>query len=193
MRRSLYLYTVNSSILSTDFVNSCIKLLAPNDSFYVSRTLGPGNYFEINKRIIKVKSADFPKKDITREIFESGTEIGSLLRKNSVLQVQFRLKDNVTLSDLYSHIESPLIRGMGFSIVRFSFGPTDLVKFIENSKGDDDVKLEAVSSFSFCIDWDNYRGDFYGAVDRLSSSEFFINLKERLETVTGPLTLFTSE
>ena len=190
MMLSIKLYSTNESLVSKDIVRSCLGLLDVHD-LKVSRTLGPGNYYEINKRSLNGENVILPPNDINYQDYTDAEAICGLLRRGSVLTISYwgskseRVGEIVRAISRYSRETSVFFS----STTDFSFGPLDLFDLFEDEEGQDDVRLVDVAQFCFSISSDNYLGDLDALRKSLEVVEPFVRFRSDLERIVGPLTL----
>jgi hypothetical protein len=191
MRASIQLYTENPLASSSDAILKCLSHVAPEGPFYVSRTIGPANYFTLETEVSgdgELEVITFPPKDMSREKIDSVSKLPQFYRDGSVLTISPSIRNSPKLLSLYSEIESEPHHGEGFNQTRMIFGPSDIVDY----DLDDTPRLHAVSEFAFVISWDMYRSDFVGFSEKFKTSKTLNNFKSELEEILGDLHLFIS-
>jgi hypothetical protein len=182
---SVQLYTVNSTANTPTAIDAVLALLDFTGSVDVSRTIGPANWYTLNKQMLAgTESVSFPREDIEGRPFTSARGIAKLRRKESVLTVSFHqaLRNDVP----------PQAAGFYISCVRLSFGPSDIFIPTEDKEGQEDVELIDLAQFIFSISCDRFGGRLDAFKEALQVVPQFIQFRSELEQVTGPLTLHFS-
>jgi len=196
MRLAIYLYTTDSLAVTPQNVNAAIATIDFAGKLSVSRTVGPANWFELNKRLLAgADELSFPPEDIDQAAYTTGHGIAALLREQSVLRVSYVGTKSARLAALSQALHSdvpPDAAGFFESSTWFSFGPSDIVNFIENAEGDEDVELVDVAQFKFAVSCDNFLGRFDIFRQAVPSVPRFAELRRDLEEVAGPLKLHFS-
>jgi hypothetical protein len=190
MRISLRIYTADAREVSGDSVLRCLKLV-DFDAAEVSRTMGPANYFQINKQYLATGSAESPSRDISGLKATDPLRISRLFRPSCFLSVDFGSSTSSRFAALVAALDKYLPDTSGFfmSTIGFRFGPEDIVDVFENDHGEDDVKLIATSYFSFfltCDDFLDHPAVLRKAVDGVPELR---RLRLELEDIFGPLTV----
>jgi hypothetical protein len=193
---SVQLYTVNSTANTPTAIDAVLALLDFTGSVDVSRTIGPANWYTLNKQMLAgTESVSFPREDIEGRPFTSARGIAKLRRKESVLTVSFRRAEAPKLSLLHQALRNdvpPQAAGFYISCVRLSFGPSDIFIPTEDKEGQEDVELIDLAQFIFSISCDRFGGRLDAFKEALQVVPQFIQFRSELEQVTGPLTLHFS-
>jgi hypothetical protein len=193
MRLSIRLYSSIPSLVEPEIVRSCVALLDFR-KLVVSRTLGPANYYEINKRSFEGANVSFPPKDINFQDYYDVEAVCALLRDGSVLTISYWGSRSERWGEITRGISGYASGTSDFfsSDSGFTFGPFDICDFFENEEGQDDVRLVDVSQFSYFLSCDDYRGDLAILRESLLEAEPFTRFRRELEMITGPLKLHLS-
>ena len=186
---SITLYSTNESLVSKDIVRSCLGLL-DFTKLRVSRTIGPENYYEIERRYLDSGASKSPPKDISSREFTDVEEVCALIRSGSVLRLSVA-SDSQRWGEISRGISNYSQGTSVFfsSTTGFSFGPLDICDYFEDQDGQDDVRLIDVAQFSYFLTSDNYVGDWDALLESLESAEAFVRFRTDLERIVGPLTL----
>jgi hypothetical protein len=194
MSASIQLFTEDKRSASAEKVRDCVALLAPDDSYRATRTIGPANWFELGQRSfidIIFNRIKIPRKDISYQEVESASMLPNLYRDGSVLEIAFSLKRAPKLFKLHEQMNLEIFKGEGFNRSKLIFGPSDIVHYYEDSDGQPQDKLLAVSQFSLVLSWDVFRsGNFVSFFNDFMSSKAFLDFKTDVEAVTGPLRIY---
>lgn len=189
MRLSIKLYSTNQALVSPEVVSACIGLFGL-EGVKVSRTLGPANYYEINRRSLNGEDVVFPGKDISFQTYNDVGTICGLLRPGSVLTVSYWGKTEHVAEITHAiSAYSPGTTNFFSSSSGYSFGPVDIFDLFDNENGQEDVRLVDVAQFCFVISSDNFLGDLDALRESLSNVEAFVRLRSNLERIVGPLIL----
>jgi hypothetical protein len=196
MRLSIKLYSTDPAASNPRHIEPIIAAVDYTGSLQVSRTVGPANWFNIEKRLIEDGQASTPSKDISRALYTEPAKIAALARSGSVLTVAYDFVDSQRIGAVCQALHTDVPTGAGgffWSSARFTFGPSDIVVFTEDADGQDDVELLDVAQFQFILSSDNYVGSrfdlFQQAIPFVTA---FSALRHDLENVVGPLKLHLS-
>ena len=131
----------------------------------------------------------FPPEDLNRKPFDSIARIAGLLRANSVLSIYYSAARSERMKEISDDISALSNGGFFWSDARFSFGPEDMIKEIEDDGGELDVELIDVAHFSFKLTCDHYLPDPKILRDGLGNAPTFQLFRSDLERIVGPLKL----
>ena len=192
MYASIGLYSTDPDAANPHYIEPVIAAVDFSSAVEVSRTVGPANWFSINKRFIEGEDVSSPAEDISNVRYTEPDKIAALARDGSVLKVSYAFTKSERLWALSKAITTRIPedgRGFYLSSAWFNFGPSDIIEFTEDEEGQDDVKLVAVAYFDFVIMCDNYRGHTKFLASSLDSVPEFVGLRDDLQSIVGPLSL----
>jgi hypothetical protein len=196
MRLSILLYSTDPDASNPRHIEPVIAAVDFAGSLRVSRTVGPANWFTIEKRLIEDGEASTPAEDISRADYTDPAKIAALARAGSVLKVSYDFANSQRIAAICQALHTDVPTGAeGFfgSSTRFTFGPSDIVAFTEDADGQDDVELLDVAQFEFTLSCDNYIGRRFDLFQKaIPSVTAFGSLRRDLENVVGPLKLHLS-
>jgi len=193
MRVTLKLYSANKSAVTSSAIEKCLREI-DYLTVEVSRTVGPANYFDIEKSLLKddAEPVAFPVEDISRMKYSNSAEMARLFREGSFLKVHFTRSGSRRIGAIGQEL-SQLTRGLFFwSDSSLGFGPCDITQGIETPDGEEDVRLVDVAHFVFSITCDNFTDDPNILAERSMQSTTWVELQRSFELIVGPLTLFVS-
>ena len=151
MMLSTTLYSTNSSLVSHDIIRSCLGLF-DFTKLRVSRTIGPENYYEVERRYLDTGASKSPPEDISYQEFTEVEEVCALIRSGSVLRISV-----ASNSERWGEITRGISNySQGTSVffsstTGFSFGPLDICDYFEDRDGQDNVRLIDVAQFSYFL------------------------------------------
>jgi hypothetical protein len=189
---AIRLYSPDPAAADSANIAPSVAAVDFSDAVEVSRTVGPANWFAINKRSIDGEDVSFPEEDISRVRHTDPAAIAALARDGSVLTVSYDFTKSRRMEALSQAIATGVpegARGFFGSGARFSFGPADIVDFTEDEEGQYDVKLVAVSYFDFAISCNTYLARLDLLKASLDSVPEFVRLRDDLQSIVGPLLL----
>jgi hypothetical protein len=187
------LYTANPATNAPIIIDAVLALVNFTGKVKVSRTVGPANWYTLNKRILAGdKRVDFPCEDIEERSFTSIRGISKLSRKQSVLTVSYGGAEAPGLSLLHQALQNDVpLEAVGFylSSAHFSFGPSDIFIPTVDKEGRNDVELVDVAQFIFSISCDRFRGRLSAFKEAVPTVPQFVKFRSELEQIVGPLKL----
>jgi hypothetical protein len=196
MRLSILLYSTDPAASNPRHIEPVITSVDFAGSLQVSRTVGPANWFTIERRLIDHGEAATPAEDVSRVHYTEPAKIAALARGGSVLKVSYDFANSQRIAAICQALHTDVPTGAGGffgSSAMFTFGPSDIVVFTEDADGQDDVKLLDVAQFEFTLSCDNYVGSRFDLFQQaIPSVEAFSTLRRDLENVVGPLKLHLS-
>lgn len=175
-----------------ELIEPCLETIDFAPPLQVSRTIGPANYLEIERRLLadNEETVEPVRQDFSRRRIEKVRDVLNLFREGSVLQVHYTGAKSRRIQEIAEGLAA-LVDGWYFwSDASFSFGPVDLVRFNEDDEGQDKVELVDVSQFLFCLATDNFGGDPQRLASQLDLVPEMVSFRALLEGILGETKLY---
>ena len=187
MRLSINIYCTSTVVPLGRLIEPCLECLDFIPPLQVSRTIGPANYLEIERRLLgdSEGTVELVREDISRRRIEHVKDIRSLFRQGSVLQVYYTYTKSRRIQEISDGIASVVDGWLFWSDASFSFGPVDLVKIDEDDQGQHRVELVDVSHCLFTLSTDNFTGNPQQLGERLQTSPEMISFWALLDHILG--------
>ena len=186
------LYSTAPAALQPEKIEAALATFDYHGPVKVSRTVGPENWYTLNKRELASEDVSFPAKDIDGAPRTSFSEIAALSRPQSVLTVSCAGAKSVRMQAISSALHNDVpatAKGFFISSALFSFGPSDIVAYTEDEEGQDDVASWTWRNCLFPL-VRPVPGPLRSFQDAVPEVGEFAKLRDDLERIVGPLKLY---
>lgn len=192
MRLSINAYCTSTTVLVEELIQPCLEIIDFAPPLQVSRTIGPANYLEIERRLLadNQETIELVQHDISRRRIEHIKDIPSLFRQRSVLQVHYTFTKSARIQEIAEGIAAVVEGWYFWSDASFRFGPVDLVKIDEDDEGQDKAELVDVSQCLFTLATDNFGGDPQRLAEQLQIIPEIVSFRAALDEILGKTKLY---
>jgi hypothetical protein len=192
MRLSINIYSTSTAASMEELIEPCLETIDFTPPLQVSRTIGPANYLEIERRLLadNEETVEPVRQDISRRRIKHIREILRLYRQGSVLQVHYTFTNTRRIQEIAEGIAAAVEGWYFWSDASFRFGPVDLVKLDEDDEGQDKAELVDVSQCLFTLATDNFGGDPQRLAELLQVVPEMVSFRASLEGILGKTKLY---